>query len=259
VLATQLLSHRVVPSISDEVVALREQYPTRRFEGVVELCSGRARVDFRHKRRPPLPAALASRPSAAQRCRQPLPLSTVAVGSCDVDSGVAWAQVEVCDDRGSVLWRIAADGEHTTPVQQGVRIEDWTTVLGLCEGIDPLDHPASVFETLAHATFPARSDAMWMYLRWQIEWDKLPAMFDAARRDFDERMRNMITLSAPPAVEELSAVLGEEEEEDEAGDQRHDDGRGDWDLASDVDAAVSRSSAVVATQPRAVVVPRLRV
>jgi hypothetical protein len=72
-------------------------------------------------------------------------------------------------------------------------------------------------------------------------------------------MRNMITLSAPPAVEELSAVLGEEEEEDEARDQRHDDGRDDWDLASDVDAAIARSTAVVATQPRAVVVPRLRV
>ena len=61
----------------------------------------------------------------------------------------------------------------------GVCVVEWDVVADLIDAVDPLDKPATAFERLLHAVFPARVDAMWMFLRWGVNWDVVDAWFTA--------------------------------------------------------------------------------
>lgn len=94
-----------------------------------------------------------------------LPGSTAggsAIASAGAGSGMPPDQ-DVCGSLGSQLC-----------------VSDWTTVLAVVTRVAPVDHPRAALERLLHALFPCRSDAMWMYLRWSLDWAQVAAQVRAA-------------------------------------------------------------------------------
>lgn len=142
-----------------------------------------------------LPREPLSNPQSRFRPSSPVPIlqfELVAVGSCDVDTGAGWASYTAHDAAGKLMWSFAVDG-RTPSAFDPAAIPYPECLVPVLRSLDPHEPFGGLLHQLCHALFPARTDAMWQYLRRLLPWDDMDAYLASAA----ERSRLRITLSAP--------------------------------------------------------------
>ena len=115
-----------------------------------------------------------------------------ATGCCDLEAGIGWSEYTAHDAKGRVLWKLCAHGRAPEPFSRDC-FPNPEILVPLLRSLDPQEPLGSMCLQLCHAVFPARTDAMWHYLRQLQDWDAVEAHLD----DAEEQIRLRITIEPP--------------------------------------------------------------
>lgn len=115
-----------------------------------------------------------------------------AAGCCDLEAGIGWSEYTAHDAKGRVLWKLCAHGRKREPLSRAC-FPNPEILVPLLRSLDPQEPLGSMCLQLCHAVFPARTDAMWHYLRQLQDWDAVEAHLDNA----EEQIRLRITIEPP--------------------------------------------------------------
>jgi hypothetical protein len=134
-------------------------------------------------------------PQSRFRPSSPVPmiqLELAAAGCCDVDTGVGWASYSAHDAAGKLMWSFTVEG-RTPVVFDPMSIPYPESLVPVLRSLDSHEPFGGLLHQLCHALFPARTDAMWQYLRRLLPWDDMSDYLSTAA----ERSRLRVTLSVP--------------------------------------------------------------